>query len=430
MKQLSVFWSYLRTHVTLFVFPALLIMFVLGYFESLRWPLPGPKATHGFLKALFLGLVFILIFFRTEFKQTKHKIQNLLLLFYSFAYVLSSLFSQSPGTSFLNLWYPLISATIIISFSKITLKQKHIYIFISICALLILTTFVFAFFSIFYRYSVDNLYYFIFLDHRANYFLSELRNFGKYVSLGPYIMLAPLCFIFLVQKHSSLARRIFSLGIILMTTITAVISNNRIDVLIMAIHFSILLFLVPRRTAVIILAIVIPLVTFSLSVSQIYYGFNLAERILTPKIERDLETIDMRFTYWQTALYNFRNYPLVGSGPNSYNDVSDFPLRHYYDPGTRQYTVRADEGIGIHNIFIERLSDTGLIGFSAFIAILFFFLRTDVIRFINFDPEKRKVYLLFALSSWTWILYGVTDNGYGAQGMVTFFVLRGIVNHL
>jgi len=156
----------------------------------------------------------------------------------------------------------------------------------------------------------------------------------------------------------------------------------------------------------------------------------LEERILRPQKVRDIETVEMRLVYWQNALRNFRLHPLVGTGPNTYNDVTDFPLRRYYDEGVKQYTVRQDIGIGVHNIFIERLSDTGLFGFLTFVVLLLYFARSDIIAVVKRTGERRTRYILFALSSWSWILYGITDNGYGAQGFVTFFFLRGLLHHL
>lgn len=419
-----------KKYLNLFLFSCVVIFFLLGYFESLRWPFPGPKATHGIIKALFLVLIPVLFAVRRKLYPQKHVVQNLLMVIFVFSYVISAAFSKSLEASLLNLWYPFMALCVLYIFSRIKVTSQFLYTIIALSALLVCITFAFAFFSIMFRYSVDTLYYFIFLDHRANHLLGEIRRFGKYVSLGPYIMLTPLTAYFLVEKKADLNRKLLSLVCFGVSVLTAVISNNRIDVLIIAIQFSVLLFLLPRKTAVILLACMIPLAIFGLTVTDKYFGFNLEQRILRPKGERDLETIDMRFTYWQTALYNFKNYPLLGTGPNTYNDVSNFPLRRYYNDNTQEYTAIVDEGIGIHNVFIERLSDTGLFGFFSFVILLCYFIRKDVLAVLQKEGDDRKKYMLFSLSSWTWILYSLTDNGYGAQGFLTFFFLRGLLLHL
>lgn len=413
--------------IVLFLF----VMFPLGYLESLRWPFPGPRATHGILKAMFLLLTVFLLFFYRRLRAQQNILQNLLMVIFVLAYTASASATYALEAAALHLWYPFMSCCILIALSKVRLQKSHIPLLIIVSAVLVFITFSFSFFSLMFRYSVDNIYYFLFLDHRANHLLSELRQYGKYVSLGPYLMLAPLCYIFFFQKAASLHRKALSLFVLIITLLTAVISNNRIDVLVFAIQFVVLLFIFPRKLSVILLALMIPIAMFGLSVTERYFGFSLEERILRPKLERDLETIDIRFTYWETAFYNFRNAPLLGTGPNSYNDVSVFPIRRYYDPNMQDYLWILDKGIGVHNIFIERLSDTGIFGFTLFISLLFLFFRKDAIYLLqDHSSEQKKIYLLFALGSWSWILYGITDNGYGAQGYVTFFFLRGVINHL
>lgn len=409
----------------------LFAMFVLGYTESLRWPFPGPRATHGILKGLCLLLIPILFVFRKKLRPAQFGAQNVLMLLFIFAYALSALFSQAVGASLLNMWYPVISGVMLFALSRVRFTHTHFFFLIIISVLLVFITFSFSFFSIMFRYSVDNIYYFMFLDHRANFLLDEIRKFGKYVSLGPYLLLTPLTFSFLVQSGVSFSKKMLSLFMVLVTVLQAVISNNRIDVLVVAIQLLTLLFVMPKRIALFLLISLVPVIYVGLITTEKYFGFSLEERLLRPKVERDIETVSMRFTYWETAFYNFQNAPIFGTGPNTYNDVSSFPIRRYWDPGTKQYSAKLDEGIGIHNIFIERLADTGIVGFVTFMSLLLYFFRFDVLKILNKKTrEERAVYILFALGSWSWILYGITDNGYGAQGFVTFFFLRGALNFL
>lgn len=319
-------------------------------------------------------------------------------------------------------------------FSKAKIEEKHINLFLLLSISFIFLTFTFSFFSIIFRYSVDNIYYFLFLDHRLVFALEEIRHFGKYVSIGPYIVLFPFTTIFLIQKKADFNKKILSYLMILVTILTAVISNNRIDVLVMAIHFLFFAFLFPRRNFILLILPVLFIGYFGLLVTQTYFGFNLEERILRPELERDKETIDMRYTYWKTALNNFKNFPVFGTGGNTYNTVSDFPIRRYFSDGTLQYTFKVDKGIGIHNVFLERLADTGIVGLTTFLILLFMFAKQDYLALIKLyykkgSRESFKKYLLLSLNSWTWILYGITDNGYGAQGFMTFFFIRSLLPH-
>lgn len=410
----------------------LLLMMGIGYFESLRWLLPGPKATHGIIKGLALLLLVSFVFIRKKLHPIKNPKMVVVTIFWFLSYAISAVFSQDIQTSLLHMWYPFISVLMIYSFSIIRFKKSYFYLFLSVSIVLIFITFIFSLFSIIFRYSVDTIYYIIFLDHRANFLLDEIRKYGKYASLGPYILLVPATFYFLVESKSSIYKKLLSFAMVMMSLITAVISNNRIDALVFAIHWLTLMVLVSKRQAVLLLAPTALAVSFGLLVTQLYFGFNLEQRILRPAVERDQETVSMRFTYWETALRNFKNFPLFGTGPNTYNTVSDFPLRRYWIDGVRDYTIRQDYGIGVHNVFFERLSDTGIVGFIAFIALITYCMRMDIMALMGMrkkGKERIAKYILVSLASWSWILYGLTDNGYGAQGMVVFFFLRGLIQH-
>jgi O-antigen ligase len=411
------------------VFVFILTMFILGYLESLRWPLlVGPKATHGILKGMFLLLLPYLIFRFAGNRRVLKRPEVIGTAVFVLSFCLSAVFSLEPDTSRLYLWYPLIVLAVITTLYGFRQTQDQVDRFILTAILLIYITFAFAFFSIIFRLDVEKLYYFIFMDHRAYHLLSEIREVGKYVSLGPYFMLTPLTAAFLISSSAPPIRRILSGLAVLLSVFVAVISNNRIDVAVIGLIVLVLLFLFPRKVSVLLLALFIPAVIFGLFVTESYFGYNLEERFFRPSKERDIEAAEMRLVYWGTALDNFRRFPIFGTGPNTYNDISDFPLRKYFNEGAKEgFYVRSDYGIGIHNLFIERLADTGAVGLFAFITMLWLFLKKDLTEFSKRKQEERKRYLLFALSSWMWILYGLTDNGYGVQGMVTFFIIRGMM---
>lgn len=410
------------------------MIFVITYFESLRWPLPGPRATHGIAKGLALLLLGSFFYFKKSRLQKLKAPANGLMLVFFLSYLVSTAFSLDIETSLLHLWYPFTATIIFFLFSILSVPKRYFMAIEGFSVLLVFVTFVFAFFSIIFRYSVDNIYYFIFLDHRANHLLGEIREFGKYVSLGPYIMLAPLAVSSLFEKTATLVKKMLGFCLLLVAVLTAVISNNRIDVLVMSIQSVIYLSFLNKRQIVMLALPTLAMIWIGLTVTETYFGFNLEERIMRPAVERDQETVSMRYTYWDTALSNFRSFPLFGTGPNTYNTVSAFPLRRYYDRGVAEYTIQPDEGIGIHNLFIERLADTGLFGFFSFTILLFFFMKQDILAFSQlYAAGKRRGimrYALYSLGSWSWILYGITDNGYGAQGFMTFFFLRGLLPHL
>lgn len=404
-------------------------MFVLGYLESFRWPMLGPKGTHGFLKGLCIILLILMSIFRGRFSKLQNPRMNIALLIFLLSFLVSAVMSQAIESSLLFLWYPLISVSVFFALSFVGIGKKYVKEIIIISSSLILATFLFSILSLMFRENIESLYSFIFLEHRASLLLNELHSTGKYVSLGPYIMLAPLCYIYLVKGAKMY--RLLSICMVFITAFISIVSNHRIDLVVFYLQFLMLILIISKRFAVGLLCGIVLISLVGLTISAQIFNYNILERFYNPEVTRDIETINLRYTYWNTAILNFRNFPLFGTGPNSYNEVSDFPVRRYWDNWTNEYVEKSDVGIGVHNLFIERLSDTGLFGFISFLLVLGLFASTDFKKIIFYKTQsQRSRYILVSLSSWSWILYGITDNGYGAQGFVTFFFLRGILSNL
>lgn len=406
----------------------LLIMFILGYCESLRWVFPVPKATHGFLKGISLLVGAELLLNRKKVRVSSNASIYIIILFWLFSYSLSAVFSQSPSTSLLYMWYPWICTVIFIALSSLRIKQKHIHIFIWSAAILLTATFVVATSSVIFHQSLTTVLPMFFLEQRVDQILKEVFMFGKCVGLGPYFMLVPIVVSFYFEKTTQKNKMLFGIVAIVFGLILAFMSNNRIDVFVLCVEMAIIFFCFEkkRRTLIVITTVCICLVGIGLS--QYFTGINVIQRIISPTSE-DRDMVNDRFYYWKLAAANFNSSPIVGIGPNAYNDVANFDYQRLYQRGVGNFLWRRYEPIGAHNIFFERLSDEGIVGTAAFLLLLGYFFYDDIL-FLRRKTEEKKRYILFSLASWSWILYGMTDNGYGVQGMVTFFVIRGMMKHL
>ncbi|MBF8280834.1 MAG: TPR protein [Candidatus Magasanikbacteria bacterium] len=76
-------------------------------------------------------------------------------------------------------------------------------------------------------------------------------------------------------------------------------------------------------------------------------------------------TLGTRLINWKTALQGFAARPLLGWGPENYRFVND----QFYDPALARfsfYETRADKP---HNMWLELLATTGLLGFLSYAAI-------------------------------------------------------------
>jgi O-antigen ligase len=91
-------------------------------------------------------------------------------------------------------------------------------------------------------------------------------------------------------------------------------------------------------------------------------------------ISRVTDTSDLnskaRVIQWQTALKGFSDRPILGSGPQTYYLTAN----KYFDPEI--YNYDASFWDKPHNSFLEILVTTGALGFAAFLAILFFTVRS------------------------------------------------------
>lgn len=101
--------------------------------------------------------------------------------------------------------------------------------------------------------------------------------------------------------------------------------------------------------------------------------------LLTGQID---EAVNERFIYYQSAFQAFLQHPFAGVG------FGGWPMSHGLE----------DISLHPHNIFLEILSETGLIGFVLFIAFLYLVVRNLKLPFIFSTPERTSLALLTIFS--------------------------------
>ena len=119
---------------------------------------------------------------------------------------------------------------------------------------------------------------------------------------------------------------------------------------------------------------------------------------------------------WAYAFLLFRNNPVFGIGWVNYKN-------------TMQLFTGYDRAINVHNIYIQLLCETGLIGFAIFIVFFVFAFATTVrtYRFIRknngiADAEMQTLMAIAVAVQSFFILYGLTGNPlYDALVFVPYF---------
>ncbi len=101
--------------------------------------------------------------------------------------------------------------------------------------------------------------------------------------------------------------------------------------------------------------------------------------LLTGQID---DAVNERFTYYQSAFSVFLDHPFIGVG------FGGWPISHGL----------GDVSLHPHNIFLEILSETGLVGLAWFMALLYVVFRNLKLRFYFSTPERTSLILITIFS--------------------------------
>jgi tetratricopeptide (TPR) repeat protein len=122
-------------------------------------------------------------------------------------------------------------------------------------------------------------------------------------------------------------------------------------------------------------------------------------------IQRD-KPIQQRFDKWQNGLAMFTKHPLLGYGAGNFD--ANYPLFHEAKVVDSGYSAKYFLG-GVHNIFLQILLETGLIGF---VLILIFWLRLLVLTISNYRKSSKQVILVLLLGLFGFLIDCFWNNTY------------------
>jgi O-antigen ligase len=137
------------------------------------------------------------------------------------------------------------------------------------------------------------------------------------------------------------------------------------------------------RAQILLLLFVATVVTAVVVLLSSGYQIDTIQRFM--KIMKQAENTDIlmkanRFDYFAAALHYFFQSPVIGHG------VRSFSILH------RGFE---DDGVQPHNIFLELLAETGLIGFALFLFLLVMAVRPLSLDWLRRDPMMLCVTMLF-----------------------------------
>jgi len=132
--------------------------------------------------------------------------------------------------------------------------------------------------------------------------------------------------------------------------------------------------------------------------------------IIKTNSSEGLSSFNARFVIWNEAINIFKQYPLTGIGPGTFQD--------YFPPYPKWGVPQP------HNIFLAFLIQTGLIGFIGFILILIWFFHPS--RKAS-DDKLCSVKLLLMMLMVCILAHGLVDTTYWKNDLsIIFWIIIGL----
>ena len=214
------------------------------------------------------------------------------------------------------------------------------------------------------------------------------NEWGRAVADGTIVLLI----LFLRSRFASL-RQIVLGGLLGMCVLFILIASSRSALLVVAVPVCLFMavHLAPfgrqglrlSRAQILLLLSVAAVVTAVVVLLSSGYRIDTVQRFA--KIMKQAENTDIimkanRFDYFAAAIHYFFQSPLIGHG------VRSFAILH------RGFET---DGAHPHNIFLELLAETGVVGLALFLLLLFMAVRPLSVGWLRRDPMMMCVTMLF-----------------------------------
>lgn len=207
---------------------------------------------------------------------------------------------------------------------------------------------------------------------------------GNPAALSSYVLLNAVIAAWLAFESVSLKEKIFFGGIALLDISVTVMTGTRATALALIAALGVFLvgYLLFRKKEsrkgkfVLSGGIIVLVITLAL-----VYGFrdsafvkNNATLSRLTNISASAGTSKTRLYAWQAAWESFKEYPVLGVGPENFS----IAFNRHFDPGFYTYEKNETEFMRAHNIFLEMLATAGIAGLGTYLAVFISFLALIV----------------------------------------------------
>lgn len=177
-----------------------------------------------------------------------------------------------------------------------------------------------------------------------------------------------------------------------------------------------------KPNLIIIVITIIFALTGSLFLIKKYKSYDVVDRILLLE-NQDVGTIVYRIDSFKTSLQLFLSSPLTGAGLGNYQIyVSNYNKSINLDKISSNYIQRARSDP--HSIISKTLAETGILGITGFLLLIFIFLKKDVLFLKYFYNHQLLPYII---SFWLLFLYSLFSPFTTVFRAGWFWFLRGII---
>jgi O-antigen ligase len=185
----------------------------------------------------------------------------------------------------------------------------------------------------------------------------------------------------------------------------------------------ILLFKKSKKTLVIFLTAVLVLVIFYGPIgSRVGVAFDFKGRSFKEYVNK---VLSHRPAVWERSLHIIRKHPLVGAGygPNIYRKLF-LHSEYKFWVTLPHYSIQNGD---THNLYLQILLETGIIGFAAFIYLLTAYIKSAYKSYIQIkDPFKKDMLFAILLAIIGFLIAGLTGYFYEDRLGLMFWLYMGI----
>ena len=262
-------------------------------------------------------------------------------------------------------------------------------------------------------------------------FILSQPFFAEHTVYGACLaFIIPFVFIVLIKpqfKLNSLGR-IFLFGLLLLLLVSISIALSRAALLSLAVATGFWLLIQLRIKTWMIISLL-----FVVGIGAYSYRLDIYNKLTTNKavsndgnvvnhfnsvtnIESDASNLE-RINRWLCAWEMFKNRPLTGFGPGTYQ----FQYAQFQSWQHKTYisTTHGNKG-NAHSEYLSYLSETGIVGFLIFLGIVFYSIHLGLINFYqSTDPRVKFIILSAMLGLVTFYFHGLF-NAFSDQDEMAF----------